>query len=342
MSTNKHAQIRYQVLDVCFANLWRKYFIEDLIEAVNKELWNRLGVANGVQKRQVQADISYMETDLGVPLIRRKEGRRVYYQYEDPHYSIRNMPLNQEEMRKLRETVSVLSRFKGLPQFEWMDEIITRLEDTFFLKGYTTAKAVQFEDNPYLRGIEHFSQLFDGIIQKRPLKVTYKSFDRAGASVWDFHPYLLKSYNNRWFVFGLCDHLKEQRPMTNLPLDRIEAIDDSNVTYIPPPNNVDFNEYFDDVVGVTINDTPVEHIVVEIDNTLFPYVETKPWHGSQKIKERGERTTTITLDVIINHELENKLFSYIDQISVVAPEHFRKRMQDKLTTAMQKNFQLCR
>lgn len=38
MPANKHAIIRYQALDKCFSNRYRKYYIDDLIKVCNKAL----------------------------------------------------------------------------------------------------------------------------------------------------------------------------------------------------------------------------------------------------------------------------------------------------------------
>ena len=36
MASNKHAQIRYKVLDDCFSNFRRKFYFDDLIERCNE------------------------------------------------------------------------------------------------------------------------------------------------------------------------------------------------------------------------------------------------------------------------------------------------------------------
>lgn len=38
MGINKNAYLRYQILDKCFSNQFKIYFIEDLLEQVNKAL----------------------------------------------------------------------------------------------------------------------------------------------------------------------------------------------------------------------------------------------------------------------------------------------------------------
>ena len=77
MSTNKHAVIRYQALDKCFRNTGRKYFIDDLVDACNVELYNYSGSDDGVKKRQVYEDINFMQSESGynAPIEKENEGK---------------------------------------------------------------------------------------------------------------------------------------------------------------------------------------------------------------------------------------------------------------------------
>ncbi len=63
MATNKHAQIRYTILDRCFSNFNRLYDYDDLLNEVNQELYE-LGT-EGVKLRQLQYDIDHMKSDAG-------------------------------------------------------------------------------------------------------------------------------------------------------------------------------------------------------------------------------------------------------------------------------------
>ena len=335
MATNKHAQIRYQALNRCFNNPGRRYFIEDLVEACNNAIYEYAGVVDGVKKRQVQDDIAFKESEAGwsISLAKIRDGKRVYYRYEDMRYSINNQPLNETDINQLKETIYMLNRFKGMPQLTWMEEILIRLESTFKLRG-TSASIVGFEQNPYLKGLNLFSDIFNAIVNKQSLHIIYKKFEKESKQ-YVFHPYFLKQYNNRCFLLGFCDHLKEKKAITNLAIDRIEQITYANITYID--NNVNFDEYFEDVIGVTVLEKEVEHIILEIDNLLFPYIETKPLHGSQKIKEYGVYATKIELSLIINYELENLLLSYIDKIKIIAPAHLREKMLARIEEAKNRN-----
>jgi hypothetical protein len=63
VATNKHAIIRYHALDQCFSNPGRKYFIDDLMDACNKALYEYTGMSDGVKRRQIFEDIKFMESE---------------------------------------------------------------------------------------------------------------------------------------------------------------------------------------------------------------------------------------------------------------------------------------
>ncbi len=137
MATNKHATIRYHALDRCFNNYGRKYSIEELIVACNEAMYEFARMEDRVKRRQVFDDITFMESEQGssIPLERMRDGKRVYYRYSDKSFSIKSQGINQAEAEQLKETLTILTRFKGMPQFEWIEEMQIRLEDTFKLKG---------------------------------------------------------------------------------------------------------------------------------------------------------------------------------------------------------------
>lgn len=65
MATNKNATIRYHALDRCFSNYRRKFFIEDLVDACNISIYEFSGIEEGVKRRQVFDDITFMESEQG-------------------------------------------------------------------------------------------------------------------------------------------------------------------------------------------------------------------------------------------------------------------------------------
>jgi predicted DNA-binding transcriptional regulator YafY len=325
MSTNKHAIIRYQTLDRCFRNPGRRYYIDDLIEACSDALYEYSGNVEGVKRRQVLDDIRFMESEQGwsIELEKTKDGRKVYYRYQDSNFSISNKPLNETEALQLKEALLTLNRFKGMPQYDWIEELGTRLDAEFKLNK-NSDKVLSFEENEYLAGKQFISELYNAIIYKKVLGIEYKTFKGENVTHYQISPYHLKQFNKRWFLFGKSPNFTS---LTNLALDRIVAL--KEMDFIFEENTIDFNEYFEDVVGVTIPDAIIETIKINIDKSLVPYIKTKPLHPSQSYKYEDD-IHRITLKVIPNYELESLLLSYGEKIQVLEPASFVEKMKNRI------------
>ena len=272
------------------------------------------------------------ENGYNAPIEKDKMGRKVYYYYSDVNFSINNQPLTESEALELKETLITLNRFKGLPQFEWIENITTRLEASFQF-GEQANEIIEFDQNEFLKGKEFINTLYHAIINKTVLLVTYESFKSELNTIIEFHPYYLKQYNNRWFSFGKNPNFDN---ITNLALDRIINIEVSDRQYAE--TSIDFKEYFEDIIGVTFdeNQNPIE-ITIRIEKSLWPYIKTKPLHGSQKIKEITEDFTIITLKLIPNYELESVLLQFGGRLTVINPESLRLSLE-KTIIKMKSNY----
>jgi predicted DNA-binding transcriptional regulator YafY len=331
MSINKHAIIRYQALDKCFRNIGKRYFIDDLLNACNQAIYDFNENSEGIKRRQIFEDIKFMESEAGysIELLRQKEGRKVYYRYADNKFSINSQPLNDSEANQLKEALMTLGRFKGLPQFNWVEELIIRLESSFSL--LPNKDIIQFEQNPYLKGLEFISPLFHAISCKKAIQIDYQGFKQKEAVRYIFHPQQLKQFNNRWFLLGMLD---ESESLTNFSLDRIIEIKEfSDLPY--RETTINFNEFFEDVIGVSvpINDSP-QIIQIKISDFLAPYLFSKPIHGSQRIIDR--ENSIIEIEVFINYELVSLLTSFGEGVEVLSPERLRTQLKEKFETILRK------
>ncbi|MGV6829339.1 MAG: helix-turn-helix transcriptional regulator [Flavobacteriales bacterium] len=328
MPINKNAYIRYKVLDRCFSNFGRKYFWEDLLEAVNNALIDNNG--SGIARTQLYKDISFMESEAGfsIPLEKLRDGQRVYYRYEDRNFSIKNSPLSSIEADNIKSALLVLSRFKGLPQFEWVNELIPVLNDKLGFAN-DSKQVIYFDSNIDYSGINHIEPLFNAITSNRVLEIEYQDFKNPLPYKVVFHPYVLKQYNNRWFVFGLNEEF--QNPFWNLALDRIQSINEVQNTYVE--SDIDWDDdYFYDIIGVTrIQDVKIQEVVLQFSPELAPYIQTKPIHPTQskpKFLESGEMV--IMIKVIPNYELERLILSYGERVKVIAPSSVQNSIQSRV------------
>ena len=127
---------------------------------------------------------------------------------------------------------------------------------------------------------------------------------------------------------------KDFENLTNLALDRIEGIEETDLHYIK--TDIDFEEYFEDVIGVSVNEEPVQKILLKVSNNSINYIKTKPLHGSQKIKEEYENYTIIELELIPNYELESLIFSFGENMEVIKPLILREKLIKRIESLQSK------
>lgn len=334
MPTNKNASIRYQALDKCFRDRRHRYYIDDLIEKCEEALYYYNGVG-GVSRRQVFEDIKFMESDTGwsIPLERKKDGKKVYYRYEDPDFSINEQPLTDEEAQQLRTVILTLSRFRGLPSNEWIEDVISNLEWRFNLKG-KSENIIGFEQNTDLKGLHWLTPILDATSNHQPLKIAYRNYKNSEVEkTMIIHPWYVKLYNNRWFLFGLDD---QKYYITNLALDRIQSLEIAEDIPFVPNENIDFEVYFKDVIGVTIPKADVEkiRIVLQFTKGQFPYITSKPLHPSQEILSDEE--CKLAIEVRPTYELDQLILSFGPDVEVLEPTEYREYIKRKLVDNLQK------
>lgn len=323
MPINKNAFMRYQLLDYCFHN--KRYNIEQLVDYVSDKLGYNISL------RQIREDISNMKLDPYDAPIKavRYEGNKAYYVYTDPSFSLFDNEMSPEELKNLRATIDMLGRYRGLPANAWLEEVISSLEIRFGVKP-NSEKLISFAQNDMLKGAEHLSGIIDATINHQVLEIIYHSFGKE-ARACVVHPYYVKQYNGRWFLFGLNS---ENDKIENYALDRIVSFEKSDISFIKN-EKINFETYFDDVIGVSVpyEEVPTEEIVLRFSPQRFPYVVSKPLHHSQKI---CEEPNTISISVKPTRELTQQIFSFLPDIEVLSPEWYRKEIRTKMEENLKK------
>jgi len=332
MATNKHAIIRYEALDRCFSNKGRKFFIDDLIQYVSEALTDYIGKDSSISRRQILKDMDFMRSETGfrAPIASCKEGKKTYYRYSDRNYSLAMQQINPVEADLLKTTLDMLGRFRGLPQFDFVQELALKLKKSFQLEDLD--ECIFFDQNEYLKNLHLLGDLLKFIQQKRVLHVEYKSFNQDKEEAFLIHPYFLKQYNKRWFLFGQRDGFDS---WTNLALDRMVTFEAAEgIAFIPPTETHD--AYFEDIVGVSKPiDTDCQFIKIKIDKSLWPYIDSKPLHPSQTVVERTDTYTTIQLEVVPNYEFYAQILGLGSAVEILEPLEVRQEVKMKLKDMME-------
>lgn len=332
MPTNRNALIRYKTIDKCLQNRFRKWTLENLIEAVSEALYEYEGIDKGISKRTIQSDIQIMRSDkLGynAPIV---VVDKKYYTYDDPKYSITNIPLTNQDLSHLTEAVEFLKQFQGFSHFKALGGMVQKLEDHIYASQQKKHSVIDFDTNPNLKGLEFLDQIYQAIIKKQVLKVSYQSFDSKQPSEVEFHPYLLKEYDNRWYMLG---RKGGQPKIINYALDRIKHLEVLSQKYYLENESFDPESYYKDVIGVTIrNDMEREKILFKVDKRNAQYLTTKPIHFSQRLVSSDLEDVTFSLDLKINFEIERIFLGFGKDLEIIEPKHLRDTIANNLKQAI--------
>ncbi len=333
MSINKLALIRYKVIDDCLKNKLRKWTLEDLIDKVSEVLYEREGIENGVSKRTIQGDIQIMRSDkLGynAPI---EVSDRKYYYYGKDDYSITKAPISDADVSKLKEVIDLLKQFNAFQYLDDMSEMITRLENNLYKSTQQTSNYIHFEENSQLKGLHFIAPLYQYIRNRQAISINYQSFKAKSAATQVYYPYLLKEFRNRWFL--ICAS-KKGKVLFNLALDRMHSIEEAKEESFIPHNGVDFDRYYDDLIGVTKSSTDRAHkVILHFNRFSAPYVLTKPLHSSQQLIKEDENGIIVRIDVVLNFELEREILGFGESVQVLAPRLLQNKIKKRLQQAMQ-------
>lgn len=325
MPHSKNADIRYHILDKCFRSL-RRHLMEDLIAK-----------CGSVKKRQIYDDIAYMKEHYNAPIVSVKYGAQTFYEYSDKSFSIDKRPITERELHQIKELLLMLSRFNDVPQFDLVKTLITNINNEYseYKEEFanTTQCLISLDKNEYVVGAKYIPDIYEALVNKIPLRINYKTFHKGDKS-WIIHPYFLKQYNNRWYLIGMSDD--EHNNIVHVGLDRIINLVSANVPFIENAVIDNIDKYFEDIVGVTFPpERKIEHIVLKFSSHRYPYVKSKPIHKTQ---ENHDEDRIITLDVMLNKELESILLSFGHDIEILEPQEFRERFSKNIKETYEKYF----
>lgn len=334
MPLNRATLIRISTIDRCLQNHYRRWTINDLIDACTDALAEYEGRNNPVSRRTFQNDLALMRSDrLGynAPIVVRDNK---YYEYEDPDFSITHLPLNDEGLDALNSALDILRQLQGFPQLSSSIDTISKLNEQISRHTGKSVVAMDMEHVAAYTGAKFIGNIYDAVRKQQTIVIEYQSFKASQPEALVVYPYLLKEYRNRWFLIG--EKATNHVPQVNIfALDRIHSVSVDKEHPFKKCVDFDSEHFFDDTIGVTkaIHDK-ARRIVIKIDRQQAPYVESKPFHSSQKVELRfRDGSIQLSLKVVINNELERLILGYGGHAEVIAPPEFRARIAESVRIA---------
>lgn len=344
---DKNQYERYKLIDRLLRGTPNGLPLDVLLERLNSSLSEE----NQIKRRQLQYDLEALKDLYDAPINNKRGARRI--KYEDASYSI----VTYEMGTSLKNMSEQLENIKLNPRLLWLQNLILMLQDTYFTNAMAM-EAIDFGDNLEYKNSHRVHEFFSYILNKQVIEVSYSpGFGRSKSII--IHPYFVRQYNNRWFLFGWNeDAAIKKRPASGimtLPLDRINEVSTLSISYkeISVQEIRDFKEdYFGDIVGVTRVEGKPIHLILRFDfNTGdvskdgaskrdYYYLQTKPFYpyisfpSDASIKDNGY--ADVEMDIIPNKELEGILLRYADTAKILSPEDFKERMMERITNILKR------
>lgn len=315
MPATKNQLKRLEIIDELLAR--KKWGTDELLERINYKL------DDSINKRTLYRDIQYLIEEKDAP-IHRPTKRDPFYYYTEK-YSIKNSLLDIDEVSALRKSIDLLKEAGRFPFLADAEQAIRKLENKLNSQEEGGVLFVQFENHTAASGDQWFEELYEAIVTQTPLLLNYHPFTVTGASEKIVHPYFLKEYRNRWFLFGREATFKT---ISIFALDRIKKCKLTKVNFIE--NDLfDPRIYFKHLIGVSVpQGGKIEKINIKVDSNLAPYIISKPIHATQIVnKEMKNGAIEISIEVIPNYELKSVILGYGDSIEVLRPKLLREEIK---------------
>ena len=326
MSTNKHALIRYRVIDKCLRQVDKAWNWKTLAEACSTEIEKVTNKPTTLSERTIKGDLQNMRVNKALGYyapIEYDRAEKSYY-YSDRSYSITEAPLNRSDSNELKNVIGLLRQFTGFQHLEGIENIVQKLELLAYESTTKAKNIVHLAQPAIIPGQKWLDQLYDAVKEEKALTMQYKPFDKEGFTSI-ISPYLLKEFDNRWYLYAK----NHDKGLRTYGLERITALSTTLQEY-QPAENFQPEQYFKDIIGITLEpNKKVQTITFEVKGNTVNYIRTKHLHSTQKEVRDG----VFELELIPNFELESVLLSYGENIKILSPKSLQTKLAKRLAKA---------
>ena len=321
MPLNKNAYQRYVLIDSMLRNKMRPYpTLEQMVDAC----WERLQIrttGNTVEKDLKQMRM-LVPDGFEAPIAYSKLHRGYYY--TDPDFKIGNLDLTHEDIAGIRESLALVQSI-GAGRIDEkfghaMQKVLAAVAEAYDEPGKKQAASyLQTMSPPPSRGFVHFELFAKACREQIPLSFVHYGYRKRAFSAVLLHPFLIKEFDNKWYLFGYSEKHREVR---HFGFDRIFGPQ----LLGKPFHKFDTQATFDILAhsyGVfPIPDKKKQRITLEVSSLITHYFEAYPIHTSQQIKKHPNGTAKIILEVVPTIELARLILWHGYHIQHITPKWF--------------------
>jgi predicted DNA-binding transcriptional regulator YafY len=331
MPVNKDALSRYRWIDERLRNKRLPHpTLQDLIDFVSEKMDKTIPL------RTIQKDLHDMrysaELNYKAPIYYDR-AQKVYY-YEEPDYSISNMPVSDYDLQGLEIAISILEQFKSLPVIKQFEDAILKIAASLKInrEKLENKNIIKLDAPAQYKGLEWISDIVDAMKSHTMVRLAYQSFERNEPKEHWVEPYHLREYQNRFYLIGKSLNTKEGKILT-FGLDRIVNLWPTNKTF--DEKNFDQADYFKHVLGISAPELTPEKIILSFSPQQAKYIISQPLHTSQVIIKNNEKECRISIELVVNFELIRLLLGYGSSVKIISPKNLAERIINEAEKVVQ-------
>lgn len=209
---------------------------------------------------------------------------------------------------------------------ESSDIILSTIKDKNKLFQY-----LSISPNPHAKGVQNIGRLLQAIQNQMIICFEHNNYQTGKSKEYAVSPYLLKEFDGMWYLFAFVDELKAFR---TFGLDRINNLIVTDKQFQREKLLEQTTEKFSQVYGLIYEpnnnpNAPIEEVKLRVSDMMLHYLNALPLHNSQTIEKN-----ILSLHLIVNPELENKIISYGEHLEVLSPVHLRESIKQRLVKAL--------
>lgn len=286
---------------------------------------------DGVSDRTIRRDFEAL-TQAGFPIeTAKRDGKTIFLLNREVFRGVAAAGFSLSELCALHLSRTVLAAVAGGPFKESLASAFDKLYDALppsmwkFIESLPDALgAKEHATRPRSAGSARaIDALMQAILSRRRVRMRYHSFSSRQVKDYLIEPYRLAYAQGGLYLQAFVPDYSEMRTFAAQRIESAVGLEDSfNPVESSPP------DVFAHSLGA-FSGTP-ERVVIEFTAAEAPYVREREFHASQVIEELPGGRIRLTLDIVIDWELQAWVMGFGPAATVIQPDAFRKRIVESL------------
>ena len=285
---------------------------------------------DGVTDRTIRRDFDALG-QAGFPIdTAKRDGKTVYTLNRDVFRGIAATGFSLSELCALHLSRTVLTAVAGSPFRDSLASAFEKLYDALppsmwkFIESLPDALgAKEHASRPReASSTKAIDTLLSAILSRRRVRMRYHSFSSQQVKDYIVEPYRLAYAQRGLYLQAFVPEYSDTRTFATQRIEQAVALEE---TFSPVANGPGV---FPHSLGA-FSGTP-EPVVIEFSAGEAPYVREREWHASQTIDELPGGRIRLTLNVVIDWELQAWVMGFGPAARVITPEAFARRILESL------------